>query len=1184
MFVRVLAVLSGAFCYAMAADRLELKDGEVVAFVGGTDLVRMQNDGRFEAALTERFIEKKPKFRDFSWEGDTVSFQSTVRERWRSKAFGDWSKQLRAHGVTTLIVQFGKIESLAGADGLKEFEEDYGKLLDQLGAEGRNLVLIEPFDFEWAHADGSSLNLYRNAVRGIAEKRGVLFLSRDQVRELQNTAIDILTKAVQEKHRLWYDYWRPANWKCLFGDDSKRVFSNAAEGLPSFKEEWKTFPALIAAAEEKVWKREVPEAKPNPLLTGSEEADIEKELASFELLEGYEVNLFADEGHGIANPLAVRWDADGRMFVACSDAYPQIEPGVKPNDKVIMLCDTNRDGVADESEVFADGLSVPTGLEVGGDGVYVAHNTKLEFFDWDGERKLLLSGFGNGDSHQTSNGMAWSPDGDLWFSQGDGIESRVETPFGVSSLFQAGVFRLRPDEFRLDPLLDDFMGPGNPWGVGFDDYGQSFVIDGAGGISYLTPASVPVHRRLRLPRIGKPGGYCGIDQLGDGSFGIGDYKKNQVTRFRASEDGAGFKVDFLEPLMRSSHRNFRPIDVKLGPDGAFYIVDWYNPITCHQDDFYRHPDRDKTHGRIWRVAKKNVPSREVAELTKAPTGKLIELLKLENRWTRTKAKQVLAARGLKALPEDIYRWKGRDLLEALGLAVWCGLQDRRLLEQLQAAEDHRCRAYAARIAGRWRLHDLLEAAASDKHPRVRMEAILAAGQIPAAESVLVIATAVERPRDRWIDYAFKQAVHYLKPYWVSAFLAGELDFEGRRKGLSAVLGEADSKALLNEVRSLLRDDDMGEGVRVALTRVLLMVGGESDLELALSTNSLNPELLGVMALKERPGFDVVSPLRRILKGKDQEAVFETLKLARHWRVRGLRDDVLELISTSKGELRKMAIRAYGTLAGSEGLVLLKSLAGAKDSPDAAALGAILEIDLLEAARIGSKMLRSSGGAEYVRALLGEFVAREGAARALAAELEKKDVDAPRARFLYEQWIASGLFDVELSEVISQLAGVEIGGYEFSESLAKELARLAKEKGDRVKGEALFHSQQLGCAACHQLGEEGGTLGPDLSAVGSGVPPERIVTEVLWPDRQVKAGFVLNSITLNDNRVFHGYVKQSRDENQISLFDFVTRQTRDLSKNEIKSRDSVGSLMPETAQSLTREQVADLVAYLIGLRR
>ena len=132
------------------------------------------------------------------------------------------------------------------------------------------------------------------------------------------------------------------------------------------------------------------------------------------------------------------------------------------------------------------------------------------------------------------NSFAWSPGGELWFCQGDGVESRVETPHGVSSLFQAGVYRLRPDELKWDPLLDDFMGPGNPWGVAFDDYGQSFVIDGAGGVSYLTPASIPAKRRLRLPRIGRPGGYCGIDCLGAsnlpaemaGDFLIGDYKKN----------------------------------------------------------------------------------------------------------------------------------------------------------------------------------------------------------------------------------------------------------------------------------------------------------------------------------------------------------------------------------------------------------------------------------------------------------------------------------------------------------------------------------------------------------------------------------------------------------------------------------------------------------------------------------
>ena len=313
-------------------------------------------------------------------------------------------------------------------------------------------------------------------------------------------------------------------------------------------------------------------------------------------------------------------------------------------------------------------------MEVGPDGVYVGHNTELVHFDWNGNRSLLLSGFGNGDSHQTINCFAWSPDGELWFCQGDGIESRVETPYGVSSLFQAGVYRLRPGSLQLDPLLDDFMGPGNPWGIAFDDFGQSFVVDGAGGISYLTPGSIPAKRRLPLPRIGAPGGYCGVDDLGDGSFGLGDYKKNQVTRFRTLEDGGGFKVEFVEPLLRSEHRNFRPVDVKLGPDGAIYIVDWYNPITCHQDDFYRHPIRDKTHGRIWRVAKKGTAQQKPQALTKASDGELIDALKSPNRWTRMKAKQVLTTRGLKTMPAVVQEWRGRDLLEAAGLAVWCGMR------------------------------------------------------------------------------------------------------------------------------------------------------------------------------------------------------------------------------------------------------------------------------------------------------------------------------------------------------------------------------------------------------------------------------------------------------------------------------------------------------------------------------
>lgn len=136
---RIVFVLVAIFCEALAAP-IELKEGDVVAFAGGADLVRLQKDDRFEAALTQKFKAEKPKFRDFAWDGDTVSFQTTVRGRWRPDAFGDWGDQMKRFGVTMVIVQFGKIESLAGKEGISEFVANYRKLLDLLGSDGRRLA------------------------------------------------------------------------------------------------------------------------------------------------------------------------------------------------------------------------------------------------------------------------------------------------------------------------------------------------------------------------------------------------------------------------------------------------------------------------------------------------------------------------------------------------------------------------------------------------------------------------------------------------------------------------------------------------------------------------------------------------------------------------------------------------------------------------------------------------------------------------------------------------------------------------------------------------------------------------------------------------------------------------------------------------------------------------------------
>ncbi len=168
------------FSFALSASPLKLREGDVVAFAGGTDMVRMQSEGRLEAALTHHSLEASPKFRDLAWDGDTVYFQSTVGERWREEAFGNWNSQLKRVGATVVIAQFGKIESLEGGERLPAFIEAYGKLIDSFSSHGRKVLLLGPSPFEWEGMPVGSLKEYTLAIEQLAAQRGLQFVAPDQ--------------------------------------------------------------------------------------------------------------------------------------------------------------------------------------------------------------------------------------------------------------------------------------------------------------------------------------------------------------------------------------------------------------------------------------------------------------------------------------------------------------------------------------------------------------------------------------------------------------------------------------------------------------------------------------------------------------------------------------------------------------------------------------------------------------------------------------------------------------------------------------------------------------------------------------------------------------------------------------------------------------------------------------------
>ncbi len=966
----------------------------------------------------------------------------------------------------------------------------------------------------------------------------------------------------------------------------------------------------------------------------AEHDDPAAQLASFRIAEGFEVNLFASEKDGVTNPIQIRFDPRGRLFVACSEIYPQLVPGRKLEDRIVVLEDTDHDGRADRSSVFAEDLIIPSGIEWGDGGLYAGSGTKLlHLVDGDGDgraekRRLLLRGFGTGDSHQNINSFCWSPGGELMFSQGLHAFSDVETPWGIERLHEAGIWRWRPRRLRLDGFFGNGLAPHNPWGFVFGDWGEPFVVAGNGhGIFYLTPILIRDHQRVELGQIwqGHNGRkLCGADAVGtrhlpeewQGTWLAGGFMNHSIFHLSLQEDGSGFRVTDLPPLLTSSHSSFRPVDVKIGPEGAIYVADWYNPIIGHYQASFRHPARDKSHGRIWRITAKGRPLAARIQLESLSTPELLEHLKSRERWIRYQTKRLLAERDTPEVVRALDRWIDRLdqenpacdhwLFEALGVFETHEVVRPELLKRLLQAREAPARVYAATVVGRWqdRLDnplDLLAACVADEHPRVRLAAVVAAACVPSEQAIEVATAVLDRSIDPFLDYALRQAVYVLKPHWLPAFKAGRLAFGNRQGRLEFVLAADGSPDTFRSLLELLDSDRIAPPTRESFLKIVANAGdAEALLRLfkpetyrvsGVPDSEMQARVLAQLTessrvRKARPGGDLSALLSPLVGHPNERLQAEAVKLAGLWQVASMRPG-LEDLAMDKAvarPVRQAAMNSLGALGGSESRDVLVKLAGASqpESVRAMAITALTQLNLAVAARSAAELFAGGVADPLAEEVFVAFLRREKGAEALARASAEKKPQPDAAKIGLRIMSSSGRQDARLTQVLNEAAGLEGEPWRLSGAELEAFVAEVRGSGDPRRGETLFQRADLNCAACHAVAGQGGTSGPDLNAIGSGQPVDFIVGAVLEPNQEIKEGYSALEVTLRDGTTYQGY-KLTEDKGELVLRDVLLGREVRLPATEIKERRNLGSIMPSgLVNHLTRAEFRDLIRYLSEL--
>ena len=979
--------------------------------------------------------------------------------------------------------------------------------------------------------------------------------------------------------------------------------------------------ALAALAEERslLSPRSEPPApfnteKPEHQLSTPQEA-----LASLKLPEGFRATLFAHEPD-VQNPISMTFDERGRLWVA--ENYTYAESGVnfetKLRDRIVILEDTDSDGIHDQRTVFWDEGVRLTSVEVGFGGVFALCAPHLLFIPDknrddipDGKPQVLLDGWdASAVRHNIVNGLKWGPDGWLYGRHGILATSSVGPPGSAPSQrkqINCGIWRYHPTRKVFDVVCH---GTTNPWGFDFDENGQMFfsntvighlwhVIPGA-HYERMYGADFDPHLYELMPQIadhyhfdkGKEvwsdvrkgvskttdaagGGHahCGLMiYYGDnwpseyrGDFFTINLHGRRLNRDKPQRKGAGLELHHGQDLCFFGDEWFRGIDLIYGPDGGVYLADWTDVGECHENDGVH-----RTSGRIFKVVYGKPRKIEPFDLAKQGNVELARLASFRDGWDARQARRLLAERAA----------SGQDLADAYAFVKRRGIRGVRELLAVHAMGklttlelgQTACTPQASEHTRYWAVRLLSEE--SELTDQIKGFVQRAANPKLDLDDVAYASLLQRWPvAERWellekIHIGHERSLDLLCWYGIEPVIAANP--EDAAGGLKERLGKS---PLLPRLASRRVAEMILEHPR-AVESLLAAASADSALSLDI-LRGIDEGLRGWRRAPQPKNWSQVSA--QLAESDSEEIKAQVTKLGVLFGDGRAIEEVKKLVDDGEADSasRISALRTLIADKGGDLLPLLKRLSGDRLLAEAAIRGLAGYRDAdIPVLLIGHyPRLRPEAQA----AAIDTLVSRPEYARELLAAMEAGKIAARDISAFHARQIRS-FEDADLSAQLAKVWGeVRTSSAEKQELMKSWKEKLTPElaKADLSAGRALFARS---CANCHVLYGEGKSNGPDLTG-GNRRNLDYLLENLLDPSGLVAADFRMTVFQLTDGQTISGVVVEQTDK----TLTIQTQQERiTIARSEVgRSKASNLSLMPDGLLTpLSAEQVRDLVGYLM----